>query len=347
MDVLELPRPVINFLRTMVKESCRYALSWDIFGGPDSVTLTLTWKLIDVEAESSMINEISSLSPSLLKQQQQRNYESNPSIGMHSTMKNNNTLSSSRRSRRDDNTFKNENNSAAAILRSSRGKSLEGGCIQTNKQATSHQQYSKEHQHVSSLERQIMANHYHCRSKKEQQKQIATKSDHTCGNIHDTRSLSVVKCATISSLSNSSSPQSNDNNNNNNPLLPEAYAYHQRTKQQPVTPSIVQKSIRSLINTSRTPTIPMTSNTSSNYTKLARINNRTTVNNENDDDADDDDDDELDPWVKRFECSFEDYYDETTDQSEDKIPLPKTTNNTDELEHTSGRVKFKAKPDYF
>ncbi|CAF1016839.1 unnamed protein product [Didymodactylos carnosus] len=49
MDVLELPRPVINFLRTMAKESCRYVLSWDIFGGPDSVTLTLTWKLIPDE----------------------------------------------------------------------------------------------------------------------------------------------------------------------------------------------------------------------------------------------------------------------------------------------------------
>ena len=45
MDVLELPRPVINFLRTMAKEGCRYVLSWDIFGGTDAVTLTLTWKL--------------------------------------------------------------------------------------------------------------------------------------------------------------------------------------------------------------------------------------------------------------------------------------------------------------
>ena len=47
MDVLELPRPVINFLRNMAKEGTRYALSWDIFGGEDSVTLTLTWKLVD------------------------------------------------------------------------------------------------------------------------------------------------------------------------------------------------------------------------------------------------------------------------------------------------------------
>ena len=45
MDVLELPRPVINFLRTMSKEMHRYALCWDIYGGNEAVTLTLTWKL--------------------------------------------------------------------------------------------------------------------------------------------------------------------------------------------------------------------------------------------------------------------------------------------------------------
>lgn len=45
MDVLELPRPVINFLRTMSKEMHRYSLCWDIYGGSESVTLTLTWKL--------------------------------------------------------------------------------------------------------------------------------------------------------------------------------------------------------------------------------------------------------------------------------------------------------------
>ena len=56
MDVLELPRPVINFLRTMAKEGSRYTLSWDIFGGSDSVTLTLTWKVIDDPI--SMKNEI-------------------------------------------------------------------------------------------------------------------------------------------------------------------------------------------------------------------------------------------------------------------------------------------------
>ena len=45
MDVLELPRPVINFLRTMSKEMHRYSLCWDIYGGSESVTLTLTWKI--------------------------------------------------------------------------------------------------------------------------------------------------------------------------------------------------------------------------------------------------------------------------------------------------------------
>lgn len=45
MDVLELPRPVINFLRTMSKEMHRYFLCWDIYGGNENVTLTLTWKL--------------------------------------------------------------------------------------------------------------------------------------------------------------------------------------------------------------------------------------------------------------------------------------------------------------
>ena len=45
MDVLELPRPVINFLRTMSKEMHRYSLCWDIYGGSDGVTLTLTWKM--------------------------------------------------------------------------------------------------------------------------------------------------------------------------------------------------------------------------------------------------------------------------------------------------------------
>lgn len=57
MDVLELPRPVINFLRNMAKEGTRYSLSWDIFGGSDTVTLTLTWNLVD-ESALNETNEI-------------------------------------------------------------------------------------------------------------------------------------------------------------------------------------------------------------------------------------------------------------------------------------------------
>jgi hypothetical protein len=63
----------------------------------------------------------------------------------------------------------------------------------------------------------------------------------------------------------------------------------------------------------------------------------------------DDDDDTLDPWVKRFECSLENEDDETTEHLEEKEPLPitTTTDNIDELGNTSGKVKFKTKPDYF
>ncbi|CAF0907873.1 unnamed protein product [Adineta steineri] len=71
MDVLELPRPVINFLRTMAKESCRYVLSWDIFGGTDTVTLTLTWKLIDNDEYH----------PSILKSSQQHTRSGKYKIG--------------------------------------------------------------------------------------------------------------------------------------------------------------------------------------------------------------------------------------------------------------------------
>jgi hypothetical protein len=314
----------------MAKESCRYALSWDIFGGPDSVTLTLTWKLIDEEVQSSIINETLSTS----KQQQQQNYD-DPHIRTRSTVKTSTTSSPPHRSRRDENT------SVPAIFRSSRGKSLEGSSVQSNKQLPCHHQYSKEHQHVASLERPATTNHYHHRSKKGQQKQISTQSDQTYGNLYDTRSASVVKCATISSLSSSSSsPQPS-----NNPPLSSAHTHHQRAKQQQqqsVTPPIVQKPIRSLGNISRTPKIPVTSNTSSNYSTLRRINNIATHD-------DDDDDDALDPWVKRFECSLEDNDDQTTEHSEEKEPLPitTTTDNIDESGNTSGKVKFKTKPDYF
>ncbi len=322
MDVLELPRPVINFLRTMAKESCRYALSWDIFGGPDSVTLTLTWKLIDEESQSSIINE----TPSPTKQQQDDSH-----IRTRSTVKTPHTSSPPRRSRRDENT------SVPAIFRSSRGKSLEGSSVQSNKQPTYHHPHSKDHQHISSLERSTIANHHHHRSKKGQQKQISTQSDQIYGNFYDTRSAPVAKCATISSLSSSSpSPQPN-----NNPPLSVAHTRHQRAKQQQqqqsITPPTVRKPIRSLANTTQ----PVTS---SNYSTLRRTNN---IPKHNDDD---DDDDVLDPWVKRFECSLGDNDDETTEHSDEKVSLPITTTTTDMIDesgNTSGKVKFKTKPDYF
>lgn len=352
MDVLELPRPVINFLRTMAKESCRYALSWDIFGGPDSVTLTLTWKLIDEETQSSIINESSSPS-STLKQQQQQNYDDSHNRIRSSTKNNNISSSSPRRSRRDENTYMNENTSVPAIFRSSRGKSLEGSSTPLNKPIASHHQHSKEHQHVSSLERPTTVNHYHHRSKKGQQKQISTQSDQIYGNLYETRSASVVKCATISSLSSSSpSPQPT-----NNPPVSIAHTHHQRVKhqQQSTTPPVTRKPIRPLVNTSRTSTTtPVTSsNISSNYSTLRRTNHIAKYD-------DDDDDDTLDPWVKRFECSLEDNNDEdTTEHSDEKEQLPlgtttsTTTTNTnlidniDESGNTSGKVKFKTKPDYF
>ncbi|CAF1407259.1 unnamed protein product [Adineta steineri] len=373
MDVLELPRPVINFLRTMAKESCRYALSWDIFGGPDSVTLTLTWKLIEDESQSSIINEASSLSSTTaaaaaaLKQQQ--NYE-DPHIRTRTTVKNSNSSSSPRRSRRDDHTSTNENASVPAIFRSSRGKSLEDPHIPSNKQITSlHHQQTKEHQHVSSLERSPMPNHYHHRTKKEPQKPVSVQSDQIYGNLYNTRSPSVVKCATISSLSSSSpSPQPNittntptptptpTNNNNNNPPLSTAYSHHQRIKQQQqqypqqksITPPTLRKPIRPVATISRTPTIPMSSHTSSNYAKLKRADN---IAMHNDVVDDDDDDDTLDPWVKRFECSLEDNDDdETTEQLEEKEHMPPATatiTSMDDSANTSGKVKFKTKPDYF
>jgi hypothetical protein len=101
MDVLELPRPVINFLRTMAKEGCRYVLSWDIFGGSDAVTLTLTWKLSDDQSQVL-----------ISKSPQQEVYDD-------LQICHNDSISSPRRSRRDDNTF------VSSIFRSPRGKSSE------------------------------------------------------------------------------------------------------------------------------------------------------------------------------------------------------------------------------
>ncbi len=52
----------------------------------------------------------------------------------------------------------------------------------------------------------------------------------------------------------------------------------------------------------------------------------------------DEDDDTLDPWVKRFECSLEANTNEAVQKFEDNI---------DKIGITSGKVKFKRKPDYF
>ena len=343
MDVLELPRPVINFLRTMAKESCRYALSWDIFGGPDSVTLTLTWKLIDEETPSSIIHETTSPLSTLKQQQQQPvTYDDPSNLRSRSTVKSSYTpaTSSPRRSRRDDNPSLNDNASVPAIFRSSRGKSLEGSSLQSSKSITSPPIYSKEQQqqqhHISTLERTTVANHQqYSRSKKGQTK---SPSDQPYGNLYDTRSASVVKCATISSLSSSSpSPQLP------NPPLSFAHTHHQRAKQQPsVTPPTVRKP-------ARPPSIPVASASThrSTYPTLRRTNNIPRH------DRFDDDDDGLDPWVKRFECSLEDNEnadDETTEHSEGKdssLPLPVLTHTMDESGTTSGKVKFKTKPDYF
>ena len=97
MDVLELPRPVINFLRTMAKEGCRYVLSWDIFGGTDAVTLTLTWKLNDEHSKSSQ-----------------------PAIYMDLPVHHEDVPVSPRRSRRDENL-----SSKSTVVRPIRGKSLD------------------------------------------------------------------------------------------------------------------------------------------------------------------------------------------------------------------------------
>ena len=123
MDVLELPRPVINFLRTMAKEGCRYVLSWDIFGGTDAVTLTLTWKLNDEQSQFPTT-----------KSSQELIYDD-----LH--IRHNDSISSPRRSRRD------ELISKPTILRTSRGKSLEENHLSSTKQVASHSTQ------ISSLER--------------------------------------------------------------------------------------------------------------------------------------------------------------------------------------------------
>ncbi|CAF2052574.1 unnamed protein product [Rotaria magnacalcarata] len=131
MDVLELPRPVINFLRTMAKEGCRYVLSWDIFGGTDSVTLTLTWKLSNHESQLTTSKS--------LQHYQQQVYDD-------LFIRHDDLTSSQRRSRREDNTV------TSARIRSSRGKSLEGNSLTSNKSVSSQQKQA------SSLERSSITN---------------------------------------------------------------------------------------------------------------------------------------------------------------------------------------------
>lgn len=105
MDVLELPRPVINFLRTMAKEGCRYVLSWDMFGGSDSVTLTLTWKLTEHRSQPFKVDEPPSTSRAIQPVGDDQHVRTN---------------GPPRRSRRDESML------VPAIFRSSRGTSLEG-----------------------------------------------------------------------------------------------------------------------------------------------------------------------------------------------------------------------------
>lgn len=151
MDVLELPRPVINFLRTMAKEGCRYTLSWDIFGGPDTVTLTLTWKLTDGQCQSSsVVND----SPSHFQPSTQA--QISDAVRLH--MKN--SVSSPHRSRRE------RNNCVSAIFRSSRGKSAQT----TNLPADQ----SNHHPLVSTLDRSTVST-----SQKNHSDAIYTRGDYS------------------------------------------------------------------------------------------------------------------------------------------------------------------------
>ncbi|KAL7669153.1 hypothetical protein ACOME3_009819 [Neoechinorhynchus agilis] len=59
IDVLQLPKPVINFLRTMTKDDVsKYAqLTWDIAGDHEQVKLSLTWTL-RTSSETLQYNQI-------------------------------------------------------------------------------------------------------------------------------------------------------------------------------------------------------------------------------------------------------------------------------------------------
>ncbi|CAF1335228.1 unnamed protein product [Rotaria sp. Silwood1] len=265
MDVLELPRPVINFLRTMAKESCRYVLSWDIFGGTDTVTLTLTWKLNDNESQLST-----------LKVPQQPMCED---LYIH----HNDSISSSHCSRRENNT-----STSTRIIRSSRGKSLEGNNLTSTKLTPSHQK------HVSSLERKSSIS----------RQKIELEPIYT--------NLNNVKYST------SPSPYFRSNKNQPSSFT---HTYHHRTKKQYESPI-------------RRKFIPSTSTMSNTSPESRRTNHITIQTN----DYDDDDNDVFDPWIKNFECSLEDNTNNIIENSE---------NDINKIGSTSGKVKFKRKPDYF
>jgi hypothetical protein len=45
MELYGLPKPVLNFLRTMSEDKARYSMHWDIHGTADGMVLKLIWEL--------------------------------------------------------------------------------------------------------------------------------------------------------------------------------------------------------------------------------------------------------------------------------------------------------------
>ncbi|KAI3388289.1 hypothetical protein SNEBB_003979 [Seison nebaliae] len=79
MDILELPKPVIHFLRSLSKENNRYVLTWDISGGSSSVSLTLTWQNADAAARhaAKQAQQYAKREREKKKQQQQQQITTN------------------------------------------------------------------------------------------------------------------------------------------------------------------------------------------------------------------------------------------------------------------------------
>jgi hypothetical protein len=252
MDVLELPRPVINFLRTMAKEGCRYTLSWDIFGGPDRVTLTLTWKLLDNQLKSSIMHE--SLSTARTNDEQVLQQVDPNSL--------------QERSSRDDSTL------TTAVFRSSKDETnstIEPSSTSRLPPRTSVQRSSIESSAQSACE----------------------------------PTVSVAHCQRPSL--------------NTLPLADDLSSSLERTQQDK---SMVSTARRSLSRTATT-----------NRSSIIRKSPVAVVN-----DIDIDNDEQIDPWIKRFDCSLKKKHDERTDRS---------NIDSDRSEVNLGKVKFKAKPDYF